>query len=81
MLFVEVYETNPFGVDKHYITDSSTFRILVGRVDNEHQKYRYYCNGDTLRIERYGMEQMDITDKILETKNYSLSALKAKKNY
>jgi len=79
-LFVEVYKANSFGMETHYITDSTNFRIFVGKIDIEHQNYHYSCHGDTIRIERFGMEQMDITGRLLETKIYLISKLVAMKN-
>jgi hypothetical protein len=50
--FVEVYNTNPAGIDVHYLTDSVSFRFLVGKFDNDHENFSYSCEGDTITIKK-----------------------------
>jgi hypothetical protein len=80
-LFVECFETNPMGVEADYLTDSSSFRMYVGKVDAEHQDYIYRCSNDSLIIDKYGMEQMDTSRRVLETRVFSLSKLKKDKKF
>ena len=50
-LYVEVFTANSWGLSQEYLTDSSTFRMYVGTVDEEHDYYTYDCNNDTVQIQ------------------------------
>ena len=77
--YVEIFNINPAGVDCDYITDSTNFRLYVGKWDNEHENFTYSCVGDSLFIDKIGIS--DITGKfqILEKKAYYLPNLKKNK--
>lgn len=79
--FAESFVTNPMGVEANYLTDSVNFRMYVGKVDEEHEDYVYRCNQDSLIVYKYGMEQMDTARRILETRVFSISKLKADKKF
>jgi hypothetical protein len=49
-LYVEVFTANSLGLNQEYLTDSLTFRIYIGTVDEEHDYYTYQCRGDSLYI-------------------------------
>ena len=46
-LYVEIYEINPAGVDACYLTDSTNFRMYIGRFDPESANYDFKCHGDS----------------------------------
>lgn len=77
--YVEMYNVNPAGVDEDYLTDSSGFKVYVGKFDNEHENFRYVCNGDSITIMKLAM-QIDGKMKMTESKTVSLAGLKNKKN-
>jgi hypothetical protein len=51
-LYVEVFTANSWGLNQEYLTDSLTFRMFVGTVDEEHDYYTYQCQGDSLYIKK-----------------------------
>lgn len=72
-LFVEVYKHNFIDVAYDYLTDSSNFRMYVGKFDYEHGYYRYNCQGDSLEIsETY-------EGKVINIRKYSLIDLRKEK--
>jgi hypothetical protein len=78
-LYVETFNVNPAGVDEDYLTDSLSFRIFVGKFDNEHENFSYVCNGDSIRIMKLAVEASGRKMKITESKLLSLADLKNKK--
>lgn len=75
-LYVEVFNINPAGVDCDYLTDSTNFRLYVGRWDNEHENFTYSCSGDTIVIEKIGIVNVEGKFQILDKKIYNLQSLK-----
>ncbi len=72
-LFGERYEHKFIDVAYYYLTDSSNFRIYVGKFDNEHGGYSIQCQNDSLTIfEHY-------EGKIIDIKKYSLVELRKSK--
>lgn len=72
-LFVERYRHNFIDVAYYYLTDSSNFRIYVGKFDNEHGGYSFKCQGDFLEIsETY-------EGKVINIRKYSLIDLRKEK--
>lgn len=72
-LFVEVYKHNMIDVAYDYLTDSSNFRLYVGKFDYEHGFYSYNCKGDSLVIsETY-------EGKVINIRKYSLIELRKSK--
>lgn len=53
-LYLEVFNVNPAGVDSEYLTDSTNFRIYIGRFDNEHEFFKYQCRQDSVYILKIG---------------------------
>ena len=51
-LYVEVFTANSLGLNQEYLTDSLTFRMYVGTVDEEHDFYTYESRGDSLYIKK-----------------------------
>ena len=72
-LFVEVYRHKFIDVSYDYLTDSSNFRIYVGKFDNEHGYYRYNCQGDSIGISETH------EGKIITIRKYSLIDLREDK--
>ena len=69
-LFVERYHHNFIDVAYYYLTDSSNFRIYVGKFDNEHGGYSIKCQEDSISIsETY-------EGKVINIKKYSLVDLR-----
>lgn len=50
-LYVETYQINLMEVDVCYLTDSTNFRIFVGRFDPQFATYDFKCYGDSVYIE------------------------------
>jgi hypothetical protein len=69
-LFVEVYKNNAIDVAYDYLTDSSNFRMYVGKFDYEHGYYRYNCQGDSLEISE------TFEGKVINNRKYSLIDLR-----
>jgi hypothetical protein len=93
-LFVEIYNVNSFGVDAEYLTDSVSFRKYVGKFDEEHERYIYTCNGDSLNIIKTvygnrwakdtvenGMHTVIGNLDTIEKQSFSISQLKKLNNY
>lgn len=69
-LFVEKYDHNFVDVAYCYLTDSSNFRMYVGKFDNEHGGYSFNCKGDSIEISE------DYDGKIINIRKYSLINLR-----
>jgi hypothetical protein len=69
-LFVEKYDYNSIDVAYIYLTDSSNFRIYVGKYDNEHGGYSFNCHGDSLTISE------SYEEKVINIRKYSLVDLR-----
>src|ERR1700683_980176 len=65
-LYVEVYNVNPAGVYSEYLTDSLSFRLYVGKIDFESERYLYHCSGDSIAIETLARDTSSIK---LDTSN------------
>ena len=79
-LYAECFNVNPFGVDENYLTDSMSFKIYIGKFDNEHENFSYVCNGDSIKVLKLtegtaAGEKMKRVDSVI----LSLSDLKMKK--
>ena len=72
-LFVERYEHSFIDVAYYYLTDSTSFRMYVGKFDNEHAGYSFKCYNDSLSISEHYEE------KVIKTKKYSLNELRKSK--
>lgn len=69
-LFVEQFNHRFIDVAYDYLTDSTNFRIYVGKFDSEHGYYRYNCQKDSLVIsETY-------EGKVINFRKYSLADLR-----
>lgn len=75
--FVEIFDINVFGVYSHYLTDSTSFRIFIGKYDVEHEGFTYRCSGDSLIVAR--LEKIDTTGilKPVESTVFSIVKLKS----
>jgi hypothetical protein len=49
-LYVESLIVNPFGVDEERLTDSVNFRVFVGKLDVEHQRFTFVCREDSVIV-------------------------------
>jgi hypothetical protein len=72
-LFVERYSHNFIDVAYYYLTDSSNFRMYVGKFDNEHGGYSFNCKGDSIEISE------DYEGKVINIRKYSLDDLRKRK--
>lgn len=69
-LFVERYRHKFIDVAYYYLTDSSNFRMYIGKFDNEHGGYSINCHSDSISIsETY-------EGKITNVREYSLVDLR-----
>ncbi len=51
--FVEMYREGYVEMYKEYLTDSTSFRMYVGRLDIESERFYFHCQGkDSIIIER-----------------------------
>lgn len=73
-LFVEVYKHNFIDIAYDYLTDSTNFRIYVGKFDYEHAYYRYNCQKDSITISE------SYVGKVINIRKYSLVDLRKSKN-
>ena len=49
-LYLEYFNINPFGVEEVYLTDSTNFRVSIGKYDTDHERIGCRVNGDTLIV-------------------------------
>jgi len=49
-IYLEYFEINPAGVQEVYLTDSTNFRITVGKYDTEHEKIGGKIAGDSIIV-------------------------------
>jgi hypothetical protein len=75
--YAEVYNINPAGVDEAYFTDSTTFRVYIGKFDNEHEMFKYVCDGDSITINKMAQ---DATGRMKIVGTRVLSVLNLSKN-
>lgn len=69
-LFVQVYKHRFINVAYDYLTDSSNFRMYVGKFDYEHARYSYHCQNDSIEIsEAY-------EGKVINIRKYNLKDLR-----
>ncbi len=78
-IYIETY--NVFGsgayggdINMDVITDSLTFRVVVGKYDNYNEFYSYKCNGDSITI-TFGMQVGRDSTKIISSKSKLISEL------
>lgn len=69
-IFVERYEHNFIDVAYYYLTDSSSFRMYVGKFDNEHGGYFIKCQNDSVEISE------SYEGKVINIRKYSLVDLR-----
>jgi hypothetical protein len=72
-LFGERYEHNFIDVAYYYLTDSSSFRMYVGKFDNEHGGYSIKCQDDSVTISEH------YEGKVINIRKYSLIDLRKRK--
>lgn len=76
-LFVEVYNVGLLrSLTTHYLTDSSTFRLYIGTLNDEEQGYNYKCIGDSVFATQFFNDSAN-RKKRGTTTVFSLSKLKA----
>lgn len=81
-LYIETFNVNPAGVDCHYVTDSVTFRLYIGKFDNEHENYHYWCRDDSLLVQKIGCNAFTGNMQVLDSpRSFSLSELKQQKTF
>lgn len=72
-LFVEQFNSKYIDVAYDYLTDSTNFRIYIGKFDNEHAYYRYNCESDSVQISEI------YEGKVINIRKYSLDDLRKRK--
>ena len=73
--FVEQFNHTSIDVAYDYLTDSSNFRIYVGKFDYEHGYYRYNCRNDSIDIsETY-------EGKVINSRKYSIIYLRKRNDF
>lgn len=72
-LSVEKYHHRFIDVAYYYLTDSSNFRMFVGKFDNEHGGYSFKCQDDSMEIS----ETYD--GKVINIREFSLVNLRKSK--
>ncbi|HEY1200141.1 MAG TPA: hypothetical protein VGE79_04120, partial [Niastella sp.] len=77
-LYVETINVNPAGVDADYITDSVSFRLYVGKLDNEHENISFWCSCDSLVIEKIADVDTSRVRQVIDTRVFSIKELKSK---
>ncbi|MFM2394345.1 MAG: hypothetical protein RLZZ546_2327 [Bacteroidota bacterium] len=93
-LYVEVYNINPAGVGRCYLTDSLNFKIEIGSYDEEHDQYEIDCKGDNINViketsgnksaewvKKNGIKSLKRNIDTIERKFYKLSDLQKLKNF
>lgn len=80
-LHVELFTTfgsGAFGGDmvSNYLTDSTNFRILIGKYDNNKEAYSYECREDSVIVERFNIVREDSKKIVTEVKVFSLEMLR-----
>lgn len=83
-LYLEIYEINPAGIDACYVTDSTNFRIYVGKFDPESGNYKFRCKGDILYIEKFKERDEYISDTVnivIEKRLLNLRVLKHQRKF
>ncbi len=74
--YVETFSNSFIDESEEFLTDSISFRIRVGVVDNEHSFFYYRCTGDTLIIQLIARDTDSLGNrKILEDKKYLISKI------
>jgi hypothetical protein len=78
-LYIETYSVFGSGayggdINMDIITDSLTFRVIVGKYDNYNEFYNYKCNGDSIKIV-FGMQLGRDSTKIISSKKKLVSEL------
>lgn len=72
-LFVERYRHNFIDVTYYYLTDSTNFRMYVGKFDNEHGGYSFNCQKDSITISE------SYEGRIINVRRYSIVDLRKSK--
>lgn len=77
-LYLEIFNVNPIGVDKGYITDSVNFRLYADKFDNEHENISIWCSGDSLVLEKIADVDTSSARQVINTTVFSIKELKSK---
>ncbi|MGG9972804.1 hypothetical protein ACQ33O_13510 [Ferruginibacter sp. SUN002] len=78
-LNVEVFNINPAGVDAEYLMDSVNFRLYIGKLDSDHERYSYTCQEDTVCVKKIAIVDMTGDWKQVDIKTYNIKELKKNK--
>ena len=77
-LYSEVYNFNPAGVDKAYLTDSVNFRVYIGKFDNEHEVFKYLYKGDSITVYKMAQDSAGMM-KVSDQRTLSIGDLSRNK--
>ncbi len=79
-LYVEIFDIDFLGGnDACYLTDSMSFRVLVGKFDPESGNYRFHCVGNNIYLQKYIHRNSYISDTVnivTEKRVFDLAKLK-----
>ena len=71
-LFVERFKHRFIDVSYYYLTDSSSFRVFVGKFDNEHGGFSFGCMSDSVEVSEH------YEDSVITFRKYSFKDLQKK---
>ena len=89
-LYVETFLLPPADIAEYYLTDSLTFRMFLGKLDNEHEGCAVTCKGDSVIVEKFTSlsDSALVIDKdtvnykhIIETRVFNLHDLKKQSKF
>jgi hypothetical protein len=83
-VYLLIYRVFPVDLNEAYLTDSTNFRVLIGRYDQQIEFYTYRCHGDAVFVEKYNRNSASISDTILslvEKRVFSLDILRKERKF
>ena len=80
-LYVEIYEKRQLGIS--YLTDLTNFKIYVGQLNFENERYSYKCLSDSIFIFQIssGLGNDLRYDKIIAEYSYDIKELQKEKRF
>ena len=75
--YAEVFNKNPAGVGEYYLTDSVSFRVFIGDYDEDHEFYKFKCDGDSIFAFKFIMNDKKEGEYIMQERSiYNITKLK-----
>ena len=78
-LYAEGFEINSAGVDAEYLTDSLNFRLYIGSIDSEHERYIYRCVVDSIYVTRMLSDDTSGKYHVASMRAYDLKEIRKRK--